>query len=1859
MEKGRGRMAAQCRSPRCSAERKGFRRELDSWRHRLIHCVGFESILEGLYGPGLRRDLSLFDDCEPDELTDWCMDDRCSFCCLQKETVSECTPTIYSSQSTPTEERLSQVQYNTDKIECQAENYLNALFRKKDLPQNCDPNIPLVAQELMKKMIRQFAIEYVSKSRKLQESKNGSSVISNRICNGVKMNQTQTPFQEEQEGPLDLTVTRTAEQNMKLGDGVLDLSTKKASLYSEKITTLDSSYESPLLRLRSRLDPTLSQSRGTLELKKGTALQEVLNSLCRYHQQQILNMLKFLLHGKNVCSLICNCTKSHVSSQNRSLGSQVEGLICNSIEHRHTRRCRFKNIKPVLKPLSICINNLRLSCKTVHLGSFKKFLNQGLCDSSNFLNCCEQSLKKCSRKRKDFPSVACDVSKSIRKCNRTPSPSPPPLSPAEIVKSENVKKNVHAPSAWETNRLKSSISQPPLLLPADGYKGGNLYNNYGFLNRDVKGKSQSLNNETFDKSDNVIFQDLLDRFNEKLNSIETQNLEIPTNLLQFSNTQKPEHHGKGGGYIKCFVQSSTESDCDFMKLLDQQETNIESASIQTRFRKRQRALFPKPNSPHSCFSRRRSMQTKREFAHYGETFVRKLSVLERKAKVPNKADKTARGQSPEEVYRGLENTGLLNPISNLHLPLKTKSICLERCDTQMSKLSRSSFEGNSKDIHHLENCSGITFYQGISSIAHEEKSKAKKYLEHTSTEKLNVFKDNRDKLFGRNKNSILARMGHSEYVDTDVPVKHQKYVNLKNTKIGNNLEGKRCTNVDPSKLAKIAHVQVVVERLEDTMHLRNKRFTARSSSGKCKMSKKQTKDTLESNKKSWKRQCNYGACEKVNLMQHYLSNDSASTIKTVSDNTLATDHMVMKKSLHCGSGVLTTNCEGRKMRSKTWNHPAYSSPVKLMFVSQADSKEGVKYTLSSFDLSSTRNVSFYLFKRSAEFVAMKSLGKTERERTNRVCTQASNAMFNETFSEESRVCDREMPFTDKIEHKDCNESEETMDTSSNIEKAVLKRKPGRPRKIGPQNVKHTKRPIGRPPKPKIEFTGSVDKTNEPVSTYNNGSCGVSENINNANIIVTVVFGRSRRTRRQVLEDKNKVPSTATLHHVSFTSQEKHLTHISEKENTLHEIYAAPSPAAENMMSGNAYNHVGPIKERPGLHYPITNMNEMSATVIRKPGRPQKVKISGISVTVNRLSTQKRTVSLNSSMSSQGQENVVEHSLHKEKAQLCKTANLKDSTKRCSPRFGSCNANNLTTTKEEIKLRQSIREKIPSAIFLHAVASSSAFSPRNALLHRSYKHQLSETKTCNSEINESIGNQGFKHTPEVIPPTCIQNGGAFDKFGSVFEVSADPIFQSHSALRWWTVSASKDALLEELNKRFKQLAETWLEVDEIESKKHISIKQEPTEQTNLLKVLDSLSLSEPELSPVKMLFQRKCDMEAICSWFMQTTETKSLTMGRKENAHSSLELISNRKSKKAVQKSDSSSRISVKQIKSFVLPSKSQLLPNEARYKDGCKGKNKTALVQLKTKMSIRSRKRELKRQSKTHIQQSLAWKSEIITPTHVCQSKKDVPDNTSDKLLQGENTLAVQQPYLHSTTECCTALLPQKMQLQNLNTLGNKSDFYKPYKACQVDKNVETGGKGCKANEACENMYRLEGVQDCKVFLKKIRPSKQRVCYKINKVESLPEPVKCLSNQRLHKGEIKRWTLRSHSNQHNLENKSRRLENFSSKSLGNLTKMFHEKVSTVSRRSINRLVNDPEIPKRNTKGKRCRQSLDIEDLNLAKRQKKQSCSSTNRYSDIQPGPVIPMRLPMLRGFKSRNVEYSMTPFRMPLHGSPQQARKDS
>ncbi|XP_054459690.1 ligand-dependent nuclear receptor corepressor-like protein [Anoplopoma fimbria] len=118
-------MASLCKRQQCTVERRGFRQELDSWRHKLIHCVGFESILEGLFGPGLVNDITLFQDCEPEEVSDWSFDENCLFCCLRREKVKE-----HSAEKGGGSQVLSE-QSRISRLERQAQDFLNAVFHKK------------------------------------------------------------------------------------------------------------------------------------------------------------------------------------------------------------------------------------------------------------------------------------------------------------------------------------------------------------------------------------------------------------------------------------------------------------------------------------------------------------------------------------------------------------------------------------------------------------------------------------------------------------------------------------------------------------------------------------------------------------------------------------------------------------------------------------------------------------------------------------------------------------------------------------------------------------------------------------------------------------------------------------------------------------------------------------------------------------------------------------------------------------------------------------------------------------------------------------------------------------------------------------------------------------------------------------------------------------------------------------------------------------------------------------------------------------------------------------------------------------------------------------------------------------------------------------------------------------------------------------------------------------------------------------------------------------------------------------------------------------------------------------------------
>ncbi|KAG7219944.1 hypothetical protein INR49_001874, partial [Caranx melampygus] len=104
-------------------------------------------------------------DCEPEEVSDWSFDENCLFCCLRREKVKDHSAENGGGSQVLSEcEDFKQEQSRFSRLERQAQDFLNAVFHRKDLPSFSDPHIPLVAREIMQRMIRQFAAEYTSKT---------------------------------------------------------------------------------------------------------------------------------------------------------------------------------------------------------------------------------------------------------------------------------------------------------------------------------------------------------------------------------------------------------------------------------------------------------------------------------------------------------------------------------------------------------------------------------------------------------------------------------------------------------------------------------------------------------------------------------------------------------------------------------------------------------------------------------------------------------------------------------------------------------------------------------------------------------------------------------------------------------------------------------------------------------------------------------------------------------------------------------------------------------------------------------------------------------------------------------------------------------------------------------------------------------------------------------------------------------------------------------------------------------------------------------------------------------------------------------------------------------------------------------------------------------------------------------------------------------------------------------------------------------------------------------------------------------------------------------------------------------------
>ncbi|XP_070362248.1 ligand-dependent nuclear receptor corepressor-like protein isoform X6 [Equus asinus] len=1791
-------------------------------------------------------------DCEPEELTDWSMDEKCSFCNLQREAVSDCLPSLDSSQSTPTEELSSQGQSNTEKIECQAENYLNALFRKKDLPQNCDPNIPLVAQELMKKMIRQFAIEYISKSGKIQENRNGS-VGPSLICKSIQMNQAENSLQEEQEGPLDLTVNRMQEQNTQQGDGVLDLSTKKTSIKSEESSICDPSSENSMAG--STVDPKSEEA--TKMEKRKSALSKVLESLCIHHQQQVLAMLKFLVQEQNAASLCCCNTSYTVSSESQKPLSEDDllGLFC-SCEYRLAERGCLQNERksPGFMPLPVCIKDLHcLSCQTVTVEHIKTVVSRGIGNSYHSHRCCSGLLPNIHSTKSGFhtplPSrEVCDVSVSLKDVCRSRSPSPPPLSPVQTEGFEKLKDVISELSALENNRLEANMNQPPSLTPAEvsndkGDRESKIHKTEKFGNSDSSLLEDSNNCTTnHEKGETtVIFQDLMDRINEKLKSIETTDM---TNLIKLSSSDcNTDNDLKLRDLITSLLHNAKASDYSFMELLSQHDKKVENKIIQTRFRKRQETLFAMHNSPDSPMFRRQSLQIKRELASLDENFIRKKYTEKNSRKLMCNGEISS--MDKEEFY-------------HCQSPLQNSRSLQENSHAETSFSPDDTLQSLQLPLHSLEtNLAFDAFSESFKTTSHEktsirksqEKSAAGKIFlqNHKENPKLETtqtpLKSDVPGLLSRAKRNIVPPGWYSIYVTNNYVFKNSPKAkkvsgSTKKKDPVKNIQVESPHNIDLNKIAMNSNLQVVVERLEDTINMAKKSWNNQSLSEGFKAPKKLIEiDGKDQNPgRNMTLTVSRMTCKEQSLSKAVVASSNlirSSHIPTIDLNNKKLGNLKKSSILDTSSLISSVEDVPTKYEAIESSFSNYSSPVKLMLLSEVKSSEGVKYTLTSvgtsesnIDLPSEKHPTHHVIEKKPETNKDISNGNLENYTSGlNDCDTLQGELKCNCAKETAESC---AMFIDDMNND--KTQEEPKENSSSAVDSSFKRKPGRPKKIGPQVVKQIKRPIGRPPKPKTDQTDITICQNESFSARKKSPesliSEVKEGIYKKSITVTVIYGRSRRTKRHVSEGSVNISNVMSLNNnvADFPAEYSGLRNIREYEiDSGERINAVSSLTTESEILGSGFEYVRPIKNKsmiPQLSKNITRPNQKPLAIIRKPGRPAKVKISGISVTINRISPQEREVSISSCLPPLEQENILEKKLPEEKYDhQCK----KIDTRHTETDIFKKGSKSMVAT---IPLRHSIRNRKPSLHFLHSLASSSSLIYRNALLHKSYKLHLQKGKSQKEKHRQSRIKIASKCAPGARnsrnAKRCLE-----DKLLPISEVSLDPIISSNPLLRWWAASTSNDSLLEELNNRFEQITNAWVQVSGDEAENCVHKRREHIDKDSF-KIANPLEtcLLELEVSPVKMLFRKKYDLNELCTWFMQTTETQSLSLVRKANARNPLEVINTRGIKLRTKYSDFSTSPFRKHFKKFALSSPSKSagklhILHKMVSSPILNVKNNLTLARLKRTEFKRLQHERWRREGKLLNQGTVDWISKRRNLRFFCQNQflnKTEGGTNADIPLQGKNTVDNQ---FILPPEIRDDFLQQRVAMSDFKTharLENK--FKSEAKENGTNYSQKDFEKGLRLGNVCSNNWRSKTLKDCRIFLRKINYLEHRNTFKLNTIIYSPESIDSGNNRQTHIEESRRFTLRSHSaRQNSFKKQSKEIENAKANSPS--TEKFPDQLDNSK---LNKCINYDKNPSDSSEvlsklNKRKRPPWKTTEMST-KRHKRQSCNSgqmANYYSKSQ------------------------------------------
>lgn len=1498
-------------------------------------------------------------------------------------------------------------------------------------------------------------------------------------------------------------------------------------------------------------------------------------------------MLKFFIQ-ESCCSGCSSQLPYPKYSEREEDEVHIPGFNCD--DNMLMKRCSSQNVRP---------NKDFLTCHSMAPGYVNTVMNKENSLLCHPHGCCPKQLQLCKihSTQAELYTYLFSRGQKMNRGSQGDSPSPPPLSPVEA-------DGYNSPDELaEDNKPGKNCNQSPSLFPAEHKEKDQTYlaelpNN---LQESIVCVNQENSLTISDKLEKVgnadAFQDLMDRINEKLKSIETTDTEILAKLPKSDRSTKAG--SKLWNFITSLLHDAKANDYNFTELLNQHDKQVENKIIQTRFRKRQETLFAMHSSPNSCLFRRKSLQMKRELASLDETFLRKKSNSQRKVKKYTKNDKYI-------TLKQLDLQGYEN--KNETFSSKSKLLPLGQEETLELPLLSSS----------QTNSDFITFSTNSSTTSQMVLAKTQCGIE-LHVEPAGV-KGDYDRGLERTKHNIFSPRWCSLYVANNFllrkNIKSKSVASIEGDKILKDFQVKSCSNENINKIMQKANLHVVVKHLEDTINMAQKATQPMCNGFKIlgKIKDFQNSDANNKSKSGVRTSMNEtGSKGQYVLSPSFLTgrnsnkNDCVPKIENISCEEKY--ERLLKPSV-LDSSMLTLNKEESQRNlhlgdnSSTLN---YTSPIKLMFLSKINSSEGVKYTLTSANDSSKLNIDLYSFREKTNKLLAKQLEAKDSDEKGSIdkCSYNENTNKNKMRTGFPTIVATES-----------NPKPVEQDNSG----SSLKRKPGRPKKIGPQVVKQIKRPIGRPPKPKADVSNKGSHRKDSIGVAKNANsnteCLEEENIYK-NITVTIVFGRSRRIKRCVSEGNLNIVKTVSGPHsyCSVVCDPDQIILSSDARNNL--------PKTKNMQysttektSTSDYEDVRPLESSPALPPHCSNIrrNQKPLNIIRKPGRPAKVKISGISVTVNQISSQERKVCINSCLPPLEQEAVSERNESSKKD--AKQCNKRDGFKSLCNEAGNFSPKIIIASKRsETHLRHSLRR--PSLPFVHSLASSSSFSCKRAFLNKPCKlclrngkdHKIKHSKMPPMYTSISTRADDAKSSSENSKPR------------SIGEMTLNPIISSNS-LRWWDPSISNDSLLKELNSRYDQITKTWLHVNGEEYEKWSYNGTCHIEQDSSIEVsnpLDSCILGL-ENSPIRMLFQKKCSIDDLCEWFMQTTETQSLSLVRKANARNPFEVNSTRQFKMGTRQYDCNTSPLRKHFTKFALstPSKStgklQLLHKIVRSQVLSREHSFT-LAKLRTKFE--NLQHDHWRQVKKLYKHGTSdWKSKKKNLRFFCQSQ--YLTNASRKLnkictslendpVETQPTTLLESYRITSATgnEIRDAFLQQDAQLSDLSTKCDSISNCRPSSKSTYGKQ-QSIGQAHAPNECNEDTWRGQTFKDCRIFLKKINPVDKKQEFNKNFAICTSESM---DHCNIHCPEKNDCSLRSPSAQQSMTDNDERNRGSSSRCSSLITEV--KKSSKRVAFEDGRMETPKKIKKR--KKTQCK----FTELNRRQRNKKRLCS-TGQISNCYP-----------------------------------------